>query len=355
MCLNKWVTFARQAQVGKPGINSLPDAPRFPGDHAMFVKPLLIAFMTLAATGSCFGQTWFYANGGQDPSTVPTSEGNLDWPYNGGGPGVYFETVPGNGGSGDTALHIVDNSATDKPRWDATEGIGIKSSVSDGFTACFGLKGEAASNGITILQFCNTLNGASTYNKIQFKLVPVAAEIHLQWAKDSFDFGRVDDRFHDVWVKSYVNPDTSVHFEFWFDAVWVHENSFTQTTSSTKVGIDSGTETGAWVMDYLAYCLDGAYDPGTPDLETPVIHVNPCDPVIWADADHDGDVDQVDFGVFQQCYTGDTPLIPTIPEYACSCFDRVDGDGPGVIDQADLTEFEKCATGPGISWTGCTS
>jgi len=319
----------------------------------MFSKSLLIALTSLVAAVPSSGQTWFYANGGQDPSTVPTSEGKLDWPYNDGGTDVYFETVPGNGGTHDTALHIVDGSTSDKPRWDATDGIGIKSGVSDGFTACFGLKGEAASSGITILQFCNMLNGASTYNKIQFKLVPVSGEIHLQWAKDSFDFGRVDDRFHDVWVKSYPNADTSMHFEFWFDGVWVHDNSFTQTSSSTKVGIDSSTETGAWVMDYMAYCLDGAYDPGTQGLNIPVVLSDPCDPVIWADADHDGDVDQVDFGVFQRCYTGDIPPIPTIPEYACSCFDRVDSGEEDVVNQADLTEFEKCATGPGVLWTSC--
>jgi hypothetical protein len=70
----------------------------------------------------------------------------------------------------------------------------------------------------------------------------------------------------------------------------------------------------------------------------------------YADADGDGDVDQLDFAVLQSCVTSNGGGIPSSPEY-CRCFDRPEGDPPtrdGDIDQADVTAFENCASGPGI-------
>jgi hypothetical protein len=64
----------------------------------------------------------------------------------------------------------------------------------------------------------------------------------------------------------------------------------------------------------------------------------------WADADNDGDVDQADFSVFQQCYTGSTLSIPEEPQY-CQCLDH---DHNGMIDSTDYTLFEACASGPGV-------
>ncbi|HOW70179.1 MAG TPA: hypothetical protein PKY77_06205 [Phycisphaerae bacterium] len=61
----------------------------------------------------------------------------------------------------------------------------------------------------------------------------------------------------------------------------------------------------------------------------------------WADADGDGDVDQRDFGSFQQCYTGSAgPAGP-----GCACFDR---DHGGLIDENDFIRFQDCFTGPAI-------
>jgi hypothetical protein len=65
----------------------------------------------------------------------------------------------------------------------------------------------------------------------------------------------------------------------------------------------------------------------------------------WADADGDGDVDHDDFAIFQRCYTGPGGGIPTIDEYACSCFDRNDD---GSIDQQDFIAFKDCAGGPDL-------
>jgi len=73
--------------------------------------------------------------------------------------------------------------------------------------------------------------------------------------------------------------------------------------------------------------------------------ISPC-PKPWADADKDGDIDQVDFGVFQLCYTG---LTGPEMDAACRCFDRQhDGEeGYKQIDLYDLAEFMNCAAGSG--------
>jgi hypothetical protein len=63
----------------------------------------------------------------------------------------------------------------------------------------------------------------------------------------------------------------------------------------------------------------------------------------FADADQDGDVDQDDFGVFQECADGYIVFMPI-----CECFDRPLGQGDFYIDQNDYDAFEACASGPGI-------
>ncbi len=67
----------------------------------------------------------------------------------------------------------------------------------------------------------------------------------------------------------------------------------------------------------------------------------------FADADGDGDVDQVDFAVWQSCQTGEGggPV-----ETFCKCFDVQGSSGvpDNDIDQGDFTAFEECAGGPGV-------
>lgn len=71
----------------------------------------------------------------------------------------------------------------------------------------------------------------------------------------------------------------------------------------------------------------------------------PCN-VPFADADGDKDVDQIDFALFQACFTGSGIFV--LPA-ECACFDRPEPIDPdGDIDQSDLFKFEDCASGPGI-------
>jgi hypothetical protein len=68
-----------------------------------------------------------------------------------------------------------------------------------------------------------------------------------------------------------------------------------------------------------------------------------CCPYPFADADHDGDVDQDDFGAFQVCFNG-SGAVPT----GCGCFDR---NSDSKIDGLDLTGFSNCWTGPNVPWS----
>jgi len=75
------------------------------------------------------------------------------------------------------------------------------------------------------------------------------------------------------------------------------------------------------------------------------VGANPC-PTPFADSNLDGDVDQVDFGIFQACYTGEL-APPTLPA-ECKCFDQ---DRNGTINSQDYAKFAACVTGPSIQWS----
>ncbi|MBP7933710.1 MAG: hypothetical protein KA354_03585 [Phycisphaerae bacterium] len=76
----------------------------------------------------------------------------------------------------------------------------------------------------------------------------------------------------------------------------------------------------------------------------------------FADLDGDSDVDQVDFGLWQLCFSGPAG-IPFDPD-ACACLDRDDSnadhlfnppdDGDGDVDMDDFAKFAACYSGPGI-------
>ena len=68
----------------------------------------------------------------------------------------------------------------------------------------------------------------------------------------------------------------------------------------------------------------------------------PChDPVV--DWDGDDDVDQVDFGVWQSCFTHDDTIHNA---GVCHCFDI---EGNNKIDTTDFVTFERCWSGPTIA------
>lgn len=68
----------------------------------------------------------------------------------------------------------------------------------------------------------------------------------------------------------------------------------------------------------------------------------PPDPVRF-DTDGDGDVDNLDFGVFQVCWTGAGAIAVPVP----GCW-RVDIDENGKVNGADLGGFTQCVSGPAV-------
>jgi hypothetical protein len=62
------------------------------------------------------------------------------------------------------------------------------------------------------------------------------------------------------------------------------------------------------------------------------------------DADGDGDVDLVDFSVFQACFNGpNRPWPSSANQRACTCFDQ---DNDGDVDLIDFSVFQGCFNGP---------
>jgi len=86
--------------------------------------------------------------------------------------------------------------------------------------------------------------------------------------------------------------------------------------------------------------------PITTEVDGVIVLPNLGCPDPFADADGDSDVDQVDFGLWQQCFTGDGGAIT---ESRCECFDR-DRDGD-VDSNDDFDAFQVCAStsGPTIA------
>ena len=70
--------------------------------------------------------------------------------------------------------------------------------------------------------------------------------------------------------------------------------------------------------------------------------VNVVVPVRTADFDHDGDVDQVDFGLFQASISGVD--VPTAADATAAG----DVDGDGDVDQDDFGLFQECISGPNV-------
>ena len=59
---------------------------------------------------------------------------------------------------------------------------------------------------------------------------------------------------------------------------------------------------------------------------------------LWADFDHDGDVDQADFGRLQVCFSGSGEVHP-------GGFEQADSDADGDVDRDDFNRFQDCVGG----------
>jgi hypothetical protein len=235
-------------------------------------KVALLLALLLASSASCVSAaSWFWAlGGGVDPTTIPTSEGLTAWAYTYYDANAYWESITLS--DNDTALRLVDNSTTKKVRWDTTAD-GIRDDVSSGFTLAFRIKGESISGvapgtPINIMQFANKLAGISTKNKIAIGIVDNGGQMCLYNQDRSAIIGRIDDGWHTFWSKHFVDNDGKMHFTIYWDGVQVDDYIRTATTTTgAKFGIDSLPGLAIYQLDYLAYSLDGAWNPD--DLPIP--------------------------------------------------------------------------------------
>lgn len=112
---------------------------------------------------------------------------------------------------------------------------------------------------------------------------------------------------------------------------------FPDAPGSTRVHVHGGLTNGL-TYRYRAFAHDSN---ATPNYATGVDAMGtPAGP---ADFDRDGDVDQMDFGHFQECYSG--AFVPqTNPDCADAMLDSTDND----VDAEDLAFFLRCFSGPGL-------
>lgn len=90
---------------------------------------------------------------------------------------------------------------------------------------------------------------------------------------------------------------------------------------------------------------DLATNPATFNVYKAANPVNTCCNEVAFDVDGDSDVDMVDFGVFQACYTG-TATPPDPLPYPCGCLDR---NHDGKVESFDFGAFLGCANGPALA------
>lgn len=102
------------------------------------------------------------------------------------------------------------------------------------------------------------------------------------------------------------------------------------TRQCDHLGLTNGT---TYYYGVFTYDWSGTSGGGSPVTATPA---GP------ADMDHDGDVDQTDFGLFQNCLSG-----TAIPQTDPACLDaRLDGDTD--VDTDDVAAFVGCASGMNV-------
>ncbi|MHC4673947.1 MAG: hypothetical protein ACYTF1_09400 [Planctomycetota bacterium] len=169
---------------------------------------------------------------------------------------------------------------------------------------------------------------------------PEASEYHIFRVVNGF--GHYGERIYKVYYDEDPNP------------VFVIEDPPATTNGAGDDGFCFGTfgqsAAGEVYWDWISFTNKGMYAPGEEnDCIGSLIpaFAQVCDKIPFADADGDGDVDQDDFAIFQQCYSGEGNAYPATPEY-CQCFNR---DADTDVDTVDFGEFQNCASGPNIPVT----
>lgn len=106
-------------------------------------------------------------------------------------------------------------------------------------------------------------------------------------------------------------------------------------------GVELETADPDAYLEYLKFDLNGSGLVTMKDRQIMARFLGKC----IVDYDWDGDVDQVDYGHFQECYTGANGLPATVQ---LTCGDA-ELTGDGRVNNDDLAVFQGCISGPAIA------
>ncbi len=145
---------------------------------------------------------------------------------------------------------------------------------------------------------------------------------------DAWDCSRI--------IRLYINENATPAIEI--------AGGSERTTLYEGMGFGAGSTSGTYdiAYDWVVGTDTGAFAPHEEEAVLGFSLVPESCPKDWADLDGDHDVDMIDFGLWQRCFTlPETPM--NVPD--CRCLDR---DFDDDVDVNDATAFSACATGPGV-------
>jgi hypothetical protein len=221
---------------------------------------------------------------------------------------------------------------------------------------------------IPVLAYCKPIN---SLNSADWKNTVYVFDGEKWTGSGFFDYGDTYEQFTMLVDADSAIVDTNLGidnpgevlraYKGGFDRVSIYTRDFIATQEYTA--IDDLSITGGELVPNIGACCKrdatcevmseaacgdvqgfwkGAGNPCPPDGDFV------CCPYPFADSDSDEDVDQVDFGAFQVCYTGPDGGVPA----GCDCFDRDDATGAqggdGDVDEDDFTWFTNCVSGPTV-------
>jgi hypothetical protein len=136
--------------------------------------------------------------------------------------------------------------------------------------------------------------------------------------------------------------------DIYYDYVyWTTEGAFPPTNlwpavysgngqSGTITALDVPFNQSSSTLNKIRFSIG---DTGGHIWQSPVYNVSTSGPVtVWADFDHDGDVDQNDFAHLQNCFSGSGLA------YGPACA-NADVNGDGDVDSSDINAFLPCMAG----------
>ncbi len=181
------------------------------------------------------------------------------------------------------------------------------------------------------------MNEDSIYRNVQLHPIPMNPWVSVNpetLSQELFVANTPHDDTFEVWNAGGAGGD--LNYTITDDQTWIHVNPpdgvspqnppatnlHTVTYDHLPPGVHTGTIT-----------VQGSHNTKTILVTITVNTVKP-------DFDDDGDVDSTDFGLFQRCYSGTSPVTP-------ACQDRDLGNPPDTfVNSADLVVFLNCISGP---------